>query len=172
MILCCPGKMLNELLNDLKYNKNQKKLIVCLLDSCDTVTVENMCQRNKLHTKAIPLVLLRRQMDQLILPYKKHIVIRNKQYSYTLFLKGSTRFFLHKIKISNKLMKHRKEYHQELKTKTDNFCHSSCRRCQLLNFQKGNLTRLSAARNNLDKPIRASAHFTKTSTPKQNAEAT
>lgn len=53
--------MLTELLNDPKYNKNLKKLLMCLLGSSDTVTAESMCQRNKLCTKAISLVPLHGQ---------------------------------------------------------------------------------------------------------------
>lgn len=72
--------------------KNPKKLIVCLLDSCDRVSVESLCQRNKLCTKAIPLVPLHGQKDLFILSYKKHTVAGNKQYSY-IPLKGSAWFF-------------------------------------------------------------------------------
>lgn len=57
MIFRC-RELLTELLNDPKYNKNLKKLIMCLLDSCDRVTVESLCQRNKLCTQAISLVPL------------------------------------------------------------------------------------------------------------------
>lgn len=93
MLFCCPGNMLTELLNDPKYNRNQKKLIMCLLESSDIVTVESMCQRNKLCTKAISLVPLHGQKDQCILSYKKHTVTGNKQYSYISSLKGSAEFF-------------------------------------------------------------------------------
>lgn len=58
MIFYRPGKMLTELFNDPEYNKTLRKLIVCLLDSSDTVTGESMCQRNKLCSKAISLVPL------------------------------------------------------------------------------------------------------------------
>lgn len=77
--------------------KNPKKLTVCLLDSRDRVTVESLCQRNKLCTKAISLVPLHGQKDPFILSYKKHTVAGHKQYSYIRFLKGSAWFFFHKI---------------------------------------------------------------------------
>lgn len=70
MIFCCPGKMLTELLNDPKYNKNLKKLLICLLGGSDIVTVESMCQRNKLCTKAISLVPLHGLRTRLYYPIK------------------------------------------------------------------------------------------------------
>lgn len=61
MLLGGPGKMLTELLNDAKYDKNVKKLIVCVLGSSDTVAVESTCRSNKLCYEVTPLVPLHGQ---------------------------------------------------------------------------------------------------------------
>jgi hypothetical protein len=87
----------------------------------DIVTAESMCQRNKLCTKTISLVPLHRQTDPFISPYKRHIVIRNKQYSYILSVTGSAWFFLHKTEFSlaNQWSTvKRKEYYLEFKGNT------------------------------------------------------
>lgn len=62
------GKMLTELPNDPKCNRNLKKLIMCLLGSSDVVSVESACHRNKLCREAVPLVSLRGQEELFLSP--------------------------------------------------------------------------------------------------------
>lgn len=77
MIFYCPEKMPSELLNDPKYDKNQKKPMICLLDAAAQSQCR-ACAEDKLCTTAISLVLLHIQTGQFMPSYKKHIVTENK----------------------------------------------------------------------------------------------
>lgn len=125
---------------------------MCLLDGNDIVTVESMCQRNKLCTKAISLVPLRGQKDQLILSYKKHTVTGNKHYSSTLSLKGSAWFFLHKTEFSlwqtNEIQWKEKNIIRSEKKVLAEFLSLWVLSMSNVKLSKRNLTGLNAARNN------------------------